>query len=499
MAKILEMPKLSPTMEEGVLTTWHKKEGDAVAVDDLLAEVETDKATMEFRAFDKGTLLKILVQAGATVKLGQPVAIMGQPGEDVTQISPAVKREPALGPKTLADGGAASVVIHSALPASMQPRVSTYQHSHAPPPPRAVPAAVMPPAVIPAASVPAMTPSPAAERAPQAAKGAKGSMLDRTERDGREAAPTPRDGDRVLASPFVRKQARELGVDLRGAKGSGPGGRVVAGDLASMGHAPPSPPAPTAPTAMVRAPQTMEAAALVTTGRPAPEVRPLSMMRKTIARRLTESKTTVPHFYLTIDVDVAALSTFRESLNAEVTKDEGAIKISINDLLIKACALALRKVPECNAQFTADAILIHTRVDVSVAVAVPDGLVTPVIRDADQLSISAIAAKVRDLAARAKQKKLRPEEMTDGTFSISNLGMFGIDEFSAVINPPEGAILAVGRVRDEPVVKDGAVVPGKKLAMTLSCDHRVVDGAVGAAFLAELRALLERPIRILTG
>ncbi len=250
---------------------------------------------------------------------------------------------------------------------------------------------------------------------------------------------------------------------------------------------------------MVRAPQTMEAAALVTTGRPAPEVRPLSMMRKTIARRLTESKTTVPHFYLTIDVDVAALSTFRESLNAEVTKDEGAIKISINDLLIKACALALRKVPECNAQFTADAILIHTRVDVSVAVAVPDGLVTPVIRDADQLSISAIAAKVRDLAARAKQKKLRPEEMTDGTFSISNLGMFGIDEFSAVINPPEGAILAVGRVRDEPVVKDGAVVPGKKLAMTLSCDHRVVDGAVGAAFLAELRALLERPIRILTG
>ena len=488
MAKILEMPKLSPTMEEGVLTAWHKKEGDVVAVDDLLAEVETDKATMEFRAFDKGTLLKILVQAGATVKLGQPVAIMGQPGEDVTQISPAAKRDVA--PKTLVDGGAGaqSVVINSALPASMQPRVSTYQHSHAPPPPRAA---------IQVQSMPAITPSPAAERAPQA----KGSMLDRTERDGRdgrEAALTPRDpvdAQRVLASPFVRKQARELGVDLRGAKGSGPGGRVVAGDLTSMGQAAPTP----APTAMVRSPQTMEAPALVVTGRPAPEVRPLSMMRKTIARRLTESKTTVPHFYLTIDVDVAALSTFRESLNAEVTKDDGAIKISINDLLIKACALALRKVPECNAQFTPDAILIHTRVDVSVAVAVPDGLVTPVIRDADQLSISAIAGKVRDLAARAKQKKLRPEEMTDGTFSISNLGMFGIDEFSAVINPPEGAILAVGRVRDEPVVKDGAVVPGKKLAMTLSCDHRVVDGAVGAAFLAELRALLERPIRILTG
>lgn len=493
MAKILEMPKLSPTMEEGVLTTWHKKEGDVVAVDDLLAEVETDKATMEFRSFDKGTILKLLVAPGATVKLGQPVAVIGDAGEDFTQISPAARAPAApaadAAPKTVADGGASAISVPSALPASMQGRVSTFMQSHAPPPIRQA-----------APSGPAITPAPAGTRAP---KVTGGSILDRTEREGEPAGREGREGDRVFASPFVRKQARELGVDLRGAKGSGPGGRVVAGDLSSLAQGPatsaPTPPQGGPQTALARAPQTMEAPALAVAGRPASEARPLSMMRKTIARRLTESKTTVPHFYLTIDVEVSALSAFREQLNAEVTKDEGAIKISINDLLVKACALALRKVPECNASFTPEALLIHQRVDISVAVAIPDGLVTPVVRDADQLSISAIASKVRDLAARAKQKKLRPEEMADGTFSISNLGMFGIDEFSAVINPPEGAILAVGRVRDEAIVKDGAIVPGKKLAMTLSCDHRVVDGAVGAAFLAELRALLERPIRILTG
>jgi pyruvate dehydrogenase E2 component (dihydrolipoamide acetyltransferase) len=231
-------------------------------------------------------------------------------------------------------------------------------------------------------------------------------------------------------------------------------------------------------------------------------------MRKTIARRLTESKQTVPHFYLTIDVDVSAVMDLRESINAQLAegakkngKEDGPKpdKISINDLLIKAVAAALVRVPECNAQFSAEALLIHQRVDVSVAVAIPDGLVTPVLRNADQKSVVAIAREVRDLAARARAKKLRPEEMSDGTFSISNLGMFGIDAFSAVINPPEGAILAVGQARDEPVVKDGAVVAGKKMSMTLSCDHRVIDGAVGAAFLAELRALLEAPMRILTG
>jgi pyruvate dehydrogenase E2 component (dihydrolipoamide acetyltransferase) len=227
------------------------------------------------------------------------------------------------------------------------------------------------------------------------------------------------------------------------------------------------------------------------------------MMRKTIARRLTESKQSVPHFYLTIDVDAGALVSFREQVNGEIAaatrKGEEPEKISINDLIVKASAVALRRVPECNAQFSSEAILVHQRVDISVAVAVPEGLVTPVLRDADRKGVLEIGRSIRDLASRARAKKLAPEEMSNGTFSISNLGMFGIDEFAAVINPPEGAILAVGRVRDEPVVKDGAVVPGKKLAFTLSCDHRVIDGAVGARFLAELRSLLERPVQILLG
>jgi pyruvate dehydrogenase E2 component (dihydrolipoamide acetyltransferase) len=317
----------------------------------------------------------------------------------------------------------------------------------------------------------------------------------------------------VLASPYVRKVAREQGIDLKGAHGSGPGGRVVPGDLEGL-HA--------ASAANVQAANTQGAAAITRPGTTAtpptlatlaalvpPEARPLSPMRRTIARRLVESKTTVPHFYLSIDVDAAELVKLRTRVNEEMrakgTNADGeagatdAIKVSLNDLLVKACAIALVRVPECNASFSADAILVHRRVDISVAVAIPDGLVTPVVRNADQKSVAAIAREVRDLAGRARARKLKPEEMADGTFSISNLGMFGIDQFAAVINPPEGAILAVGQVRDVPVVVDGAVVAGQRLALTLSCDHRVVDGAVGAAFLAELRRLLEHPLRVLTG
>jgi pyruvate dehydrogenase E2 component (dihydrolipoamide acetyltransferase) len=438
MAKLLEMPKLSPTMTEGQLTVWHKKEGDAIAIDDLLAEVETDKATMEFRSFDKGTLLKLLVPPGSQVLLGQPVAVIGNAGEDISSLVPK------------GQGAAAA----------------------APAPPSPSPAVPSAPTAPSAAAAPAQAAPRTA--APVAAAAA--------------VAPASPDG-RVRASPYVRKIAREREIDLAAVPGSGPGGRIIARDLEST-----------------RAPAPAQA--------PPPvgkddELRPLSMMRRTIARRLTESKQTVPHFYLSIDVDAAPISRLREQINADLmatapkngaatsAEAAGPLKISVNDLLIKACAIGLVRVPECNASFTPEALVIHHRVDISVAVAIPDGLVTPVVRDADKKSIVAIAREVRDLAARAKGKKLRPEEMADGTFSISNLGMFGIDSFSAVINPPEGAILAVGRIRQEPVVSDGAVVPGQRLAMTLSCDHRVVDGAVGAKFLAELRTLVERPTQML--
>jgi pyruvate dehydrogenase E2 component (dihydrolipoamide acetyltransferase) len=482
MAKILDMPKLSPTMEEGVLQTWHKNEGDAVNVDDLLAEVETDKATMEFRAFDKGTLLKVLVPAGTNVKLGQAVAILGSPGEDVAGL--------------VAQAGAAA-----GAPKPQETKAETRPETK---PEKAPPTETMRPATKPPAHGPVVK-----------------NLLART-----ELVPEPSElpiaaNGKVLASPYVRKVARERGIDLSGAQGSGEHGRILPEDLDAIGAGAPltqrdGGARAAAPLARAGAPQ----AALATVGLAEPEVRPLSPMRKTIARRLTQSKQTVPHFYLTIDVDAAALVELREGINAELaegstknalgdprrgkngaagSEETKPLKVSLNDLVIKAVAAALVRVPECNAQFTEDAILVHKRVDISVAVAIPDGLVTPVLRNADQKSVVAIAREVRDLAARARAKKLKPEEMSDGTFSISNLGMFGIDEFAAVINPPEGAILAVGQARAEPVVEDGAVVAGKKMAMTLSCDHRVVDGAVGAAFLAELRALIEHPMRILTG
>ncbi len=411
MAKIIGLPKLSPTMEEGTLVSWEKKEGDAVDVDDLLAEVETDKATMEFRSFDKGVLLKILVAEGETLAPDAPVAIIGEEGEDVSAL---VEQAKAAAPREAA----------------------------------AEPGA----------------PVKETEREPEARR--------------EEPAPArPTDG-RVLASPLVRRLAREKDIELAGVRGSGPHGRVIKRDLeeiAARGPAP-APARPAVPTRETR-------------------VERVSQMRKTIARRLTESKRDVPHYYLTIDVDAEPLLAFRADINAELERD--GEKVSVNDLLIKACAVALRRYPAVNASFMGAEIHYHGAVNVSVAVAIPDGLITPVVRDADLKGVAEIAREVRDLAERARDKKLQPEEYTGGTFSISNLGMYGIEHFTAVINPPEGAILAVGAIRDEPVVKDGAVVPGKRLRMTMSCDHRVIDGAVGAEFLALLRRLVERPASLL--
>ena len=425
MAKIIGLPKLSPTMEEGTLVAWNKQEGDAVDVDDLLAEVETDKATMEFRSFDKGVLLKILAPVGSTLAPDKPVAIIGQAGEDISALI------------AKAGGGVAEA----------KPAAKTKTES-------------------------------------------KSESETETETESETETETETEtGGRVLSSPLVRRMAREQGVDLRSVAGSGPRGRVIKRDLEGL----PKAAAKTA-AAKANAPAKGVVAGAGSWERLPARSEKASSTRKTIARRLSESKRDVPHYYLTVDLDVDALNTARTQLNDALA---GAAKVSFNDLVIKASALALRDVPECNASWGGDVIHFHQVVDISVAVAVPDGLITPVVRDADKKSVRAIADEVRALAGRAKDKKLRLDEITDGTFSISNLGMYGIEEFAAVINPPEGAILAVGAVREEPVVRAGQVVPGRRMKVTLSADHRVIDGAVGARFLQALRGYLEQPITML--
>lgn len=434
MAKIIGLPKLSPTMEEGTLAVWSKKEGDAVDIDDLLAEVETDKATMEFRSFDKGVLLKILVPAGETLAPDTPVAIIGEKGEDIS----------ALLAQVAAKGGA------KAEPTKAEPTKADAKSEAKAEPPKAEPAKAE------AKAEPAKTELPAP--------------------DGRK-----------MASPLVRRLAREEGIDLADVGGSGPHGRIVKRDLDAFvanggASAKPKSSAASAPSSSVLGYERLPA-----------RVEKASQMRKTIARRLVESKQNVPHFYLTIDIDASAMIVAREQMNA-LLKDE---KVSFNDLVIKATAIALRRVPEVNASWMDGEIHFHQVVDVSVAVAVADGLVTPVVRDADKLGVLAISREVKDLAEKARTKKLKPEEMMNGTFSVSNLGMFGIEEFGAVINPPEGAILAVGALRDDVGVVNGQVAPVKRMKVTMSCDHRVVDGALGARWLAELKKLLENPMGML--
>lgn len=416
MAKIIGLPKLSPTMEEGVLVAWIKKEGDRVEVDELVAEVETDKATVEFRSFDRGVLLKILAPEGSTLKLDEPVAIIGKEGEDISEL---LKEIDARGS---AEGARADATAESAE------RLSK------------------------------------AETTPDS-KGDGGAVQ---EEDGSGDS-----GGRILASPLVRRIARERSIDLSTVEGTGPRGRIIKRDLEKIAERGEAPRGERLPPAEIRA----------------------SSMRKTIARRLTEAKREIPHFYLVIDVDAEGMVEARTKIN-EMLASEG-VKVSYNDLVVKAAALALRRVSEVNASYAGDVILRHRVVDISIAVAIPDGLVTPVVRDADKLSLAEIHRQIAELAEKAREKKLKPEEMSGGTFSVSNLGMYGIDEFSAVINPPEGAILAVSALRDEPVIRHGMVSPGKKMKLTLSCDHRVIDGAVGAEYMRVLRELLEEPIRLL--
>ena len=446
MAKIIGLPKLSPTMEEGTLAVWSKKEGDTVEIDELLAEVETDKATMEFRSFDKGVLLKILVPAGETLAPDTPVAIIGEAGEDISALLEQVAKGGAAKSDAKAPAKGDAKAESKAEPSKSDAKADSKSDAKAP---------------------------------------AKGDAKAESKSDAKtESTPAP-DG-RKMASPLVRRLAREEGIDLAEVGGSGPHGRIVKRDLeafvASGGSSAKSGAQSGAPSSSGLAYERLPA-----------RVEKASQMRKTIARRLVESKQNVPHFYLTIDIDASPMIVAREQMNA-LLKDE---KVSFNDLVIKATAIALRRVPEVNASWMDGEIHFHQVVDVSVAVAVADGLVTPVVRDADKLGVLAIARAVKELAEKARGKKLKPEEMMNGTFSVSNLGMYGIEEFGAVINPPEGAILAIGALRDDVGVVNGQVAAVKRMKVTMSCDHRVVDGALGARWLAELKKLLENPMGML--
>ena len=430
MAQIIGLPKLSPTMEEGVLVRWTKKEGDKVSPGDLVAEVETDKANMDFNIEDDGVLLKLLVKEGETVKLGAPVAILGKAGEDIT-----------------------SLVEQAKQPAQSE------------------------------------APAKKAEAKPEKAEA-------KPEKAEAKRAAAPPSGSRLLASPLAKTLALELGIDLRNVEGSGPGGRIVERDVRAAasgggnGHAQAPLPEHDEEEAPSQALAVRHARQMVPDAEGDYTDVPASNMRKRIAARLTEAKRDVPHFYLMRTIDAAPMLAFRGRLN-ELLGDKG--KVSVNDLIVKAVALALRRVPSCNAQWAGDAIRQFHRVHVGVAVAIDEGLVTPVVRDADQKGIGSIAAEVRDLAERAKHRQLKGHEITGSTFSISNLGMMGIERFTAIINPPEAGILAVGTVVDTPVVQGGQVVPGKRMTVTMSCDHRVIDGALGAKWLAAFVELIEHP------
>jgi pyruvate dehydrogenase E2 component (dihydrolipoamide acetyltransferase) len=453
MAQILGLPKLSPTMEEGVLVRWTKKEGDKVAPGDLIAEVETDKANMDFNVEDEGVLLKFLVKEGETVKLGAPVAIIGKAGEDISALekqagAPAAKPEakPAAKPEA-----------KPAAPAAKKPDDGTTKPE------------------------PKQTAKPEAKPAPK------------PEPKLAPAAPGPVSNGKLLASPLAKTLAIELGIDLRTVTGTGPGGRIVERDVKAASEGAPAKAEEAAPAEA----ESQETAIAVRTPRQMTpdadgdyEDVPTSNMRKRIAQRLTEASRDIPQFYLMRTFDIAPLLGFRERLNT-LLGDKG--KVSVNDLIIKAVALALRRVPDCNASWEGDAIRHHHRVHVGVAVAIEDGLVTPVVRDADQKGIGSIAAEVRDLADRAKRRALKGPEITGSTFTVSNLGMFQIERFTAILNPPEAGILAIGGTVDVPVVQNGQIVVGKRMTVTMTCDHRVIDGALGAKWLAAFVDLAEHP------
>lgn len=482
MATKVYMEALSPTMEEGRLATWLKNEGDQVKEGDVLAEVETDKATMELVARGSGVLRKRMIGEGDTANVGTVIAVIAGADEDVSALTGGAEAaasqgkggEPAAAAQQQAQTAAGGGDVGQGTAAVAAAGPTEQDQAERGTPGQATPRGAAPtPTPDQGTSAPASGDRSVAPAGGQDASGSNG---------------------RVKASPLARKMASEAGMQLGGVQGSGPGGRIVKRDVeAAMSGGGAQSQAPAQP-AEAAAPAT-EAPAPVQAAAPAGGYhdQPLSQMRKTIARRLTQSIGPVPHFFLTVEVDMGEAMKLRARINDRF-KDQG-VKVSPNDLLIKAVAAALRKHPWVNAAWTGEAIRFHDYVHIGVAVAVDEGLITPVIKDADRKGVAEIAGEVRELAGRAREKKLKPDEYTGSTFSISNLGMFGIEEFTAVINPPEAAILAVGAIGPKVVVDDeGNMAVRQRMRMTLSCDHRVIDGATGAQFLATLKNYLEEPM-----
>lgn len=420
MAEVIRMPRLSDTMEEGVIVGWLKKEGDAIEPGDLLAEVETDKATMELESYQEGTLLYIAVKEGP-VPVDSVIAVLGDEGEDYQAVLDEAKAE-------------------------QEDQKEDKEEE--------------------------------ADSDQDAPSDDKESSSEKTGSTKTSEPSDSGDDDRIKASPLAKKMAKDEGIDLRSVSGSGDGGRIVKKDIEK---------------AIESGVQQPAAASSIQISAGEDRVIPVSQMRKVIGKRLGESKFTSPHFYITAEIDMDAAIAARKSLNS----DDEQQKISFNDLVIKAVAMALRKHPFVNSSWEGDKIVQHGDINIGVAVAVDEGLLVPVIHNADFKSLSQIKSEIVELAGKARNKKLQPDEMQGNTFTISNLGMFGVDEFTAIINPPDACILAVGTINTKPVVKDGEIVIGNTMKVTLSCDHRVVDGAVGAQFIQTLRSYLEHPMKML--
>ena len=464
------MPALSPTMEKGNLSKWLKKEGDKVKPGDVIAEIETDKATMEYEAIDEGVLAKIVVPEGTQdVPVNQLIAVLAEEGENVQAAAAsagktAVPAKVATAPAKSTDAASAAI----SPPSSPSPQMPSAQPSEQPR----------------EAAERAATPSLQMENAPAAERRTTG-------------------GNRTFSSPLARRLAREAGVDLGRIQGSGPHGRIIARDVEAAktgkGLAAPAPTAaPSTAPIPVAAPSDEKIRALFESG--SYDVVPHDNMRKVIARRLVEAKLTIPHFYLTLECRVGTLLAAREEINAAAPKDKdgkSAYKISVNDFVIKALALSLQRVPEANVTWTEGAMLKHKHSDIGVAVSIPGGLITPVIRRAEAKSLAVISNEMKDFAMRARARKLKPDEYQGGTSAVSNLGMYGIKEFAAVINPPHATILAVGASEERAVVRNGKIEAEWMMSATLSTDHRAVDGALGAQLLGAFKALIENPMLML--